>query len=538
MTYTLLSLLWIAATVPYMIFAVIRLSTELDEMQQGGYSNEVYLGRLREKGRANYCDLLGLLAAVPLLFFDTLVGELVAVLLWVMAYVLFLRDGEKHRSRHSLVFTDRATRLYVVTLAVFFVPAIVLLFLGVANMGAPSVARGLCLGIIALLPFLAPLVLYLANLLAQPFEERRREAYCGEAGGILASREDLLKVAITGSYGKTTLKQVLNRMLEEKYYTLMPSGSFGNAIAISSVVCDQLKPLHEALVVEMGAREVGDIRELCELVAPKYGILTALSNAHPESFASFDEVVDAKFELMEALPADGIAVVDFDNAAIRANVGRIKAKVITYGLYGSDLDYRGENIRYTGRGSEFVLRTADGAAVELRTPLLGEYNVRHIVGAAAMAHALGLSLKQIKRAVSGLAPMAHRMEGTTDALGIHRIDDTACTNLAAAEDALKVLREIEGSRRFLVLSGLCASEEENKSFGAKAAASVDYMILIDSDACPALREGILAAGFPADCLASVEDPAKAAAVIDAQAKKGDFVLYEGDLSATLTNREA
>lgn len=538
MTYTLLSLLWIAATVPYMIFAVIRLSTELDEMQQGGYSNEVYLGRLREKGRANYCDLLGLLAAVPLLFFDTLVGELVAVLLWVMAYVLFLRDGEKHRSRHSLVFTDRATRLYVVTLAVFFVPAIVLLFLGVANMGAPSVARGLCLGIIALLPFLAPLVLYLANLLAQPFEERRREAYCGEAGGILASREDLLKVAITGSYGKTTLKQVLNRMLEEKYYTLMPSGSFGNAIAISSVVCDQLKPLHEALVVEMGAREVGDIRELCELVAPKYGILTALSNAHPESFASFDEVVDAKFELMEALPADGIAVVDFDNAAIRANVGRIKAKVITYGLYGSDLDYRGENIRYTGRGSEFVLRTADGAAVELRTPLLGEYNVRHIVGAAAMAHALGLSLKQIKRAVSGLAPMAHRMEGTTDALGIHRIDDTACTNLAAAEDALKVLREIEGSRRFLVLSGLCASEEENKSFGAKAAASVDYMILIDSDACPALREGILAAGFPADCLASVEDPTKAAAVIDAQAKKGDFVLYEGDLSATLTNREA
>lgn len=537
MTYTLLSLLWIAATVPYMIFAVLRLSAELNEMQQKGYLNEIYLHRFGEKSERTYPDLLGLLAAVPLMFFDTVVGELVALLLWVMAYVLFIRNGEKKRSRRTVVFTERATRLYVIILAMFFIPAIVLLFLGVANLGISSVARGICLGIIALLPFFAPFIVSLANTASQPFEEHKREESFGEAKAILAARDDLLKVAVTGSYGKTSAKQALHRMLEEKYYTLTPAGSHTDAADIGHVICHRLKPLHEAFVVEMGAREPGDIGELCDLVAPQYGIITALGNAHIESFGSFDAVVDTKFELAEALPETGIAVLNFDDAAVRANAGRTKAKVVTYGIHGSDLDYRAEKIRYTQRGSEFVLRTPDGAAAELRTRLLGEYNVRHIVGAAAMAHSLGLSLKQIKRAVSSLAPMEKRLELNTDARGVHRIDDTACSNLAAAEDGLRVLRESEGGRKFLVAEGI-SLKEERMDFGAKVAAIFDDIIVIDGDFASDFREDIAAANFPADRLISLGNRDKADRYLSEKTKKGDYVLFLGNFSDTSLNKEA
>lgn len=538
MTYTLLSLLWIFATVPYMIFSVQRLSAELNEMQQKGYSNEIYLRRFREKGKENYVDLLALLAVVPLMFFDTLIGELVALLLWGMAYVLFLRNGDKNRSRRAPVFTERGTRLYVVLLTIFFIPAIVLLFLCVANVGLSSVARGVCLGLIALLPFFAPFFAFLANAVSQPFEERKKEEAFGEAKAILAARDDLLKVAVTGSYGKTSAKQALHRMLEEKYYTLTPSGSYANIDRIGSVICEQLKPLHEAVVVEMGAREPDDMRELCQLVNPQYAMITALGDVDSDAFGTFDDVVNSKFALAEALPEEGIAVLNFDDAAIRANAGRVRAKVVRYGIHGNDLDYRGEKLRYTQRGTEFVLRTPDGAAVELRTRLLGEYNVRHIVGAAALAHSLGLSLKQIKRAVSSLAPMAKRLELSADPYGVYHIDDTACSNFSALEEGICVLREMEGGRKFLITSGLWVDEKENKDFGAKVAAIFDDIVMISGDSASLLRENILAAGFPADRLISLGDRDKAKHYVSNNAKKGDMVLSLSDLSDTFMNKEA
>ncbi|MBQ6810415.1 MAG: hypothetical protein IJO94_03305, partial [Firmicutes bacterium] len=136
MIYTLISLLWIAASVPYMIFAVMRLASELHMMQQNTYRNDRYIQWWKTKGKRDYHDFLGLLAVFPLMFIDTLIGELVALLLWIMVYVLFIRGRDKTPAKKPLVFTERATRLYTVTIAVYFNPTIALLFLGVSNSGA------------------------------------------------------------------------------------------------------------------------------------------------------------------------------------------------------------------------------------------------------------------------------------------------------------------------------------------------------------------------------------------------------------------
>ncbi|MGI5874866.1 MAG: UDP-N-acetylmuramoyl-tripeptide--D-alanyl-D-alanine ligase [Bacillota bacterium] len=535
MTYTILSLVWIVAAVPYMVYAVGRLAGELHMMQQNTYRNDRYGSWLKSKGKPRWTDLLALLAAVPL-FLGGLVPDLVAIVLWVLVYLMFLKGRDKTPAKKPLVFTERATRLYVVTLVIFFLPSLALLFLVVANYGAGNAARALSLMILAALPFASPLFMLAANTLALPYEEHKKDRYFAEAKEILAGETDLLKVAITGSYGKTSVKHVLNRMLEEKYYTLMPPGSYNTPMGITRIVREQLKPIHQAFVTEMGAKQPGDIAELCDLVGPRYGLITALGEAHLESFGSFENIAKTKFELIHALPADGIAVLNFDDEAIRARAGEAPCRVVSYGLHGEDLDFWAENIRCGERGMTFVLHSKEGAAEEMHTRLLGEHNVLNIVGAAAMARQFGLTYKQLKRAVAALAPVEHRLEMKTTANGLHIIDDAFNSNPAGAAAAMDVLRQIEGGRKFLITPGMVElgekEFEENKKFGGLAAAACDYIALVGERQTVPVKEGILEAGFPEDHLFVAKNLNEANTYIYGKTQKGDYVLYENDLPDT------
>ncbi|MBQ1252087.1 MAG: UDP-N-acetylmuramoyl-tripeptide--D-alanyl-D-alanine ligase, partial [Firmicutes bacterium] len=482
MIYTFMSLLWIAGTIPFMIFSVIRLSAELHMLQQNSYRNDRYNGWLKERGQKQYTDFLALLAVIPVMFLNGFFSELIGFLLWVAIYSIFVRGRDKTPPKKPLVFTERATRLYVAALAIYFVPTVMFLFLGVANMGASGVARGICLLLLGVMPFFTPMFMLLANTLMQPLEEHKKSEYFDDAKAIIASHEELLKIAITGSFGKTSVKHVLNRMLEEKYYTLMPPGSYNTPMGLTRVIREQLKPIHEVFLAEMGAKQKGDVAELCELVSPKFGMITALGEAHLESFGTFENIVDTKFELIEALPEDGIAVLNFDDPVIRANAHRMKGSIITYGIHGDDLDFWAEKIRYNDRGMEFVLHSKDGAAIEMRTRLLGEHNILNIVGAAAMAHYLGINYKQMKRAVLSLAPVELRLELRSTVNGYHIIDDAFNSNPVGAAAAMDVLKRIEGGKKFLVTPGMIElgekEFEENKKFGAKAAEACDYIALV------------------------------------------------------------
>ncbi len=535
MVYSILSLVWIVASVPYVLYAVARLSEELHMMQLNTYRNDRYGQWYKTKGKRRYSDLLALLAAVPL-FLGGIVAELVALVLWVLAYLIFLRGRDKTPPKKPLVFTQRATRLYVVMLIIFFLPAMALLFLAVANMGASGSIRAVCLWLMALLPFLSPLFILAANTLTIPYEEHLKDRYFAEAKELLAEETDLIKVAVTGSYGKTSVKHILNRMLEEKYYTLMPPGSYNTPMGITRIVREQLKPIHQAFVTEMGAKQPGDIRELCDLVAPQYGILTALGESHLESFGSFENIVNTKFELVEALPANGIAVMNFDDEAIRANAVKAACRVVSYGVNGEDLDFWAEDIHYNERGMEFVLRSKDGAAESLRTRLLGIHNVYNIVGAAAMARQLGVSYKQMKRAVTALAPVEHRLELKTTSNGLHIIDDAFNSNPVGAAAAMDVLAHLEGGKKFLITPGMVElgekEYEENKKFGISAARACDFVALVGENQTTAIKEGLLEAGFDEDRLFVAANLNEANAFVFGKTKKGDFVLYENDLPDT------
>ena len=155
-----------------------------------------------------------------------------------------------------------------------------------------------------------------AAALAQPLENRINGQFFERARKKLESRPDLIKIGITGSYGKTSTKFVLRDILSQKYRVLATPASFNTPMGLSRVINEQLKGEHQIFIAEMGARHVGDIKELCELVHPKYGLLTSVGPQHLETFGSIENIAGTKYELIEALPSDGIAFFSSDGSYV------------------------------------------------------------------------------------------------------------------------------------------------------------------------------------------------------------------------------
>ncbi|MEE0775522.1 MAG: UDP-N-acetylmuramoyl-tripeptide--D-alanyl-D-alanine ligase, partial [Bacillota bacterium] len=442
--------------------------------------------------------------------------------------------------KKALVFTMRARRLCAVALVIFASPTLLLIFLVLASSSVGDFVKAIVLIALVIYAFCAPYVMMAANLILQPFEESKKAAFFKEAQTMLAENPNLIKVAITGSFGKTSVKHILNIIMEEKYHTLMPPGSYNTPMGITITVREHLKPVHQAFITEMGAKQKGDIKELCALVHPKYGLLTAIGEQHLETFGTFENIIDTKFELIDALPADGIAVLNFDDENIRANAQRMKGEVVSYGLDSVDLDYSAKDIRYHSRGTEFTVIAPNGEEEQIRTRLLGRHNVYNIVGAIAMAHHLGLTLRQAKKAIATLPPVEHRLELKVHANGLVVIDDAFNSNPVGAKAAMEVLGAMDGGKKFLITPGMVElgekEAEENRKFGMAAAKACDYIALVGVKQTEPIKEGILSAGFPEDHLFIAEDLKAANAFVYGKTVAGDIVLYENDLPDTYNEK--
>ena len=200
------------------------------------------------------------------------------------------------------MFTKRVWRLisgnFILTLALL-IPVFIVL---------PGFAA-----IVAVLCAILSHVITLVSLWAlQPVENAINKKYYDEAASILASMPGLKVVGITGSYGKTSTKHYLNRILSEKYNVIMTPGSFNTPMGVIRTIREMMKPYNDLFIVEMGAKNIGDIKEICDLVHPQMGIVTAVGPQHLESFKTIENVQRTKFELVDALPADGFAVVNND----------------------------------------------------------------------------------------------------------------------------------------------------------------------------------------------------------------------------------
>jgi len=437
--------------------------------------------------------------------------------LWFTA-AAFLLAGWSMRPRKAkkpLVYTHRVDRL-LLTIIVLIAAGFYASYLW-------------CFSLLPLTYALIPLLLLLANYINMPFEAWRRHTYIEKARGILRRSPELTVIGITGSYGKTSVKYYLNTLLQAQVNSLMTPESYNTPMGVVKTIRERLKPTHEVFVCEMGAQNVGDIKELCDIVHPRHGIITALGQQHLESFKSQENIIKTKYELADALPADGFLLVNGDNELIRSSLpGHV---FLTYGLNEGN-DFRSVDIKASSKGTSFTFITAEGESCEFRTLLLGEHNIVNLTGALAMCYLLGIPLSKLKPQLLKISAVPHRLQ-LTDHGSVAVIDDGFNSNPSGTRAALRTLSLFD-DYKIMITPGMVelGSEQDklNREFGENAAKVCDYVILVGERQTRAIAEGLDSAGFPADKIyiaPSLNEGLKQAYALQTQRKK--IILLENDL---------
>ncbi|MCM1068011.1 MAG: UDP-N-acetylmuramoyl-tripeptide--D-alanyl-D-alanine ligase [Muribaculaceae bacterium] len=524
------------------IAAVFCVAVELRRclmmFQQNSYRSERYRAWLRQSGdTTSWWRMCGLIV-----FFIGLLPLCPPTPAVVMSGVFALLCGTsmvRRKYKKPLVMTMRARRIYFTSLVL--VAAVAGCAVVAANHTSDVVGptTGLFVLVEALLACYcgSHLIILGANLVLTPVEKRITARYYNEAASILASMPALKVIGVTGSYGKTTTKHYLYRILSEKYETLMTPGSYNTTLGVVRTIRELLKPYHEVFVCEMGAKNVGDIKEICDLVHPWAGVVTAVGPQHLESFKTIENVQATKFELVDSLPSDGLAVInnDFEKIADRP-VSNVRC--IRYAVKNTDgADYVARDIEYTPSGTRFkVVRVSDGHELSLFTHLVGECNISNLLAAVAIAQALGVADEQIAYAVDKIEQVEHRLSVKRVPGGITIIDDAFNSNPVGSAMALDVLSGFKGGKRFLITPGMielgAEQYERNRDFGFKAASCCDIAIVVGQYNREAILEGLREGNMPAEAIRPVESFTQAQQLLMSMSAPGDTVLYENDLPDT------
>ncbi len=492
----------------YLTAAVFACLRWVHNLQLNSYQNKTQLRRFRSAPEKLFC-LLPLLPAWVFSFLPFVWAKMVT-LVFLAISCLSLKPV---KAKKPLVFTARVKRLLAVT-------AVLLLLFAGGGWFVPALSVGAL--------FLSPLVILLANLLCAPMEKAVRNWYIGDAKRILNSCPELLILGVTGSYGKTSVKSYLGALLNAGFDTLITPESFNTPMGVVRTVRENLRSTHEIFVCEMGARHVGDIKELCDLVHPKHGIITAVGNQHLESFRTHENIRKTKYELADALPESGKLFVNWDCEAIRENPPA--RPYITYGL-SEGCDYRAVDMELTLSGTAFTVEFPDGTTQRYRMPLIGEHSVLNVTGAIGVCHSFGIHPSALVPALRKLKSVPHRMELRPGP--ITYIDDAYNSNPAGCKAALDTLARFDACR-ILVTPGMVelgsAWEEENKAFGRHAAGVCDLCVLVGIREAEPIKAGLLEAGFPEERIAVVSSLQEGLARVNSfYSEKKKVVLLENDL---------
>ena len=204
----------------------------------------------------------------------------------------------------------------------------------------------------------------IVNSINKPIENSINNGFIKKAENKLKSFNNLKVIGITGSYGKTTTKYIVSSILSQKYNTLMTPASFNTTLGVVRTINEKLEPMHEVFVCEMGAKNVGDIKEICDIVKPEYGILTAIGPQHLESFKTLENVQKTKMELIDSLPDNGWAFVNNEDENIQKI--NFKKNNVKYGL-NNNSEYYAYNIKIEETGSVFDVHTPTEEIKNIKT---------------------------------------------------------------------------------------------------------------------------------------------------------------------------
>lgn len=340
-------------------------------------------------------------------------------------------------------------------------------------------------------------------------------------------RFDVRTIGITGSVGKTTTKELVTEVLDERYTVLKSEKSYNNEIGIPLTVLN-LTDRHERMVLEMSMYDVGEIALLCGIAPPDVGVVTIIAPVHLERARSMERIIDAKAELVEALPADGVAILNYDDQAVMSLAERTAAKVITYGL-NAEADFWADQIEGLGLdGIRFWLHHGS-VSRQIKLPMLGRHSVHTALRAAAVGVVEGLNWDEI---ATGLQTSRSQLrllavQGPNDSV---ILDDTYNASPPSTIAALNLLNDITEGRRIAVLGDMLElgsyERQGHEMVGIRAAAVVTLLVTV-GERGKIIAEAARRGGLPAADIHVMETAEEAAAFLLEGVRPGDTILVKG-----------
>ena len=507
------------------LFALVR---QYQMLQQNSYFPSRYLPWVRESYAVPISLELIAFAASALLVSAKLYAVLLVYICLILVIRIILAVSTQKKSIKKLVVTGRIKRLFAAA-AILLAVYIFLYVLIKRPLGEIFVLLTL------IFSFISPLTALVCRFITAPVEKLVSRWYINDAKRILREHENLTVIGVTGSYGKTTTKFILSRILSEKYNVVATPQSFNTPMGVVRTIREKIEPQTQIFICEMGAKNIGDIKEICDIVHPKYGIITSVGEQHLETLKTVDNVFKTKFELAdEVLKNGGEVFVNGDSLEL---IKRIDKSLYT--VYGTgDFDVKAKNISYGRSGSEFTVVSGE-AEIPLSSRLLGLHSVINITGAAALALKLGVTPENIRFAVSSLKPTEHRLELNPYINGSTLIDDAYNANPEGCLEAVRVLSSFDNMKKVIVTPGLIelGSKEYDCNFtlGLEAAKKCDIIILVGLNRSKPLREGAESVGFSPEKLFVVKSFKEAMGVYGEIADKNTVVLLENDLPDNYLN---
>lgn len=522
----------IAVFAALLIMSVMRLNHYMLYYQQEEYDHGRFLRLIFSRG-ARLIDkkLSGLLlVALGLTYWQpTWQPYVLPLVIALMLGAALLDFRALKQAKKKLVYTNRVKRI----LAIAFLLSFIALS---AYCGAMHLTPKWGLVIwVQLLPF----ILILSNLLLTHYEAYNQKHFYDDAVAKLQKLRPVI-IAMTGSYGKTSVKHILAHMLSQVKPTLATPGSVNTVMGITRIIREKLKKRHHFFIAEMGAYGIGSIARLCRLCPPDHGILTAVGNAHYERFKSVEAVAQAKFELFQATAEkQGYFVVNMDQvdpAFIKEHAGHYGDKLVkiaTREEFRKQVDFFVDYKEQTPEGLFIRLIHDDGQRAEIKAPLYGLHHVNNIVVCYALAIRLGVPSSTLIASLKTVPQIKHRLEVKRYDNQPDIIDDAYNSNpegFEAALDVLKILAEDKGGRAYLLTPGMVElgelHDEKHSELSKKAAAVCDDILIVGAERIKSFVEGL----DEQDANYKIfESFASAKKYLNKHAKADDVILYENDL---------
>lgn len=333
-------------------------------------------------------------------------------------------------------------------------------------------------------------------------------------------------IGVTGSVGKSSTKELIHSVLAQRYRTFKTPGNRNSILGLPPALF-ALRPYHQRAVLEMGMYTTGEIARLCELTHPVIGVLTIVGPVHLERAGSMEAIVAAKRELVEALPAGGVAILNHDDARVMSMAGHTQADVFTYGL-DTRADLWADSIRSMGLdGVRFTLHY-HGESLSVRVPLLGRHSVHTALRATAVGLVEGLSWEEIIRGLNQSRAQLRlvAVPGPRDSI---MIDDTYNSSPDSALAALNLLADLDG-RRVAVMGDMLelgqVEEESHRLVGRRTADVADVLVAIGQRGRIIAQEAA-AVGMPQENIFWIAEAPDAIPVLEDIIQARDIILVKG-----------